>query len=169
MSRCITRHSCCTMRAMNNRFKSELRWLARQMCNVTSLMQPFSACCTIAAQANTTPIRQSLRTLEMHCRRRAGEDLPPPPKTAIAGPEYFGLIHPGIVAQIEQLDPDQSCAIYWEGKLDRLAYGQVRPIYAAHIKCADARLFLFSQEPIRQAEAKPNVLCMARDRARALR
>jgi hypothetical protein len=28
---------------------------------------------------------------EIEARRRAGEDLPPPPKTAIAGPEYFGL------------------------------------------------------------------------------
>ncbi len=28
---------------------------------------------------------------EIDARRKAGEDLPPPPKTAIAGPEYFGL------------------------------------------------------------------------------
>ncbi|RMZ52298.1 hypothetical protein APUTEX25_001688 [Auxenochlorella protothecoides] len=28
---------------------------------------------------------------EIEARRAAGEDLPPPPKTAIAGPEYFGL------------------------------------------------------------------------------
>ena len=28
---------------------------------------------------------------EIEDRRAAGEDLPPPPKTAIAGPEYFGF------------------------------------------------------------------------------
>ena len=36
---------------------------------------------------------------EIEARRAAGEDLPPPPKTAIAGPEYFGLNQP------EVLDP----------------------------------------------------------------
>jgi hypothetical protein len=33
---------------------------------------------------------------EIEGRRRAGEDLPPPPKTAIAGPEYFGLNQPEV-------------------------------------------------------------------------
>lgn len=33
---------------------------------------------------------------EIEARRRAGEDLPPPPKTAIAGPEYFGLNQPNV-------------------------------------------------------------------------
>ena len=28
---------------------------------------------------------------EIEDRRAAGENLPPPPKTAIAGPEYFGF------------------------------------------------------------------------------
>ena len=28
---------------------------------------------------------------ETEARRQAGDDLPPPPKTALAGPEYFGL------------------------------------------------------------------------------
>lgn len=28
---------------------------------------------------------------EINRRRKAGEKLPPPPKTAIAGPEYFGF------------------------------------------------------------------------------
>lgn len=58
-------------------------------------------------------------------RRRAGEDLPPPPKTALAGPEYFGLIHPDTIAKIETLDPDQSCTTYWAGKQERFAFGQV--------------------------------------------
>ena len=49
-------------------------------------------------------------------RREAGEALPPPPKTAIAGPEYFGLTHPQVQAQIEALDPGGLCADYWEGK-----------------------------------------------------
>ena len=33
---------------------------------------------------------------EIEARRRAGEALPPPPKTAIAGPEYFGLNQPEV-------------------------------------------------------------------------
>ncbi|KAK9824373.1 hypothetical protein WJX72_009819 [[Myrmecia] bisecta] len=61
-------------------------------------------------------------------RRRGGEDLPPPPRTAIAGPEYFGLSHPVIVAQIEALDPNHQCIEYWAGKEDRLAYGLVHGI-----------------------------------------
>ncbi|CAD7703988.1 unnamed protein product [Ostreobium quekettii] len=58
---------------------------------------------------------------EIDRRRKAGEDLPPPPKTAIAGPEYFGLIQPDIVQHIEALDPQHRCTAYWEGKVDRQA------------------------------------------------
>ncbi|BDA47156.1 probable transforming growth factor beta regulator 1 at C-terminar half [Coccomyxa sp. Obi] len=65
---------------------------------------------------------------EIETRRRAGEDLPPPPKTAIAGPEYFGLTHPEVLAQIEALDHEGLCTAYWAGKEDRLAYGQVHGI-----------------------------------------
>lgn len=50
------------------------------------------------------------------CRREAGEPLPPPPKTAIAGPEYFGLTHPDVILQIESLDPEHLCSKYWNGK-----------------------------------------------------
>ena len=32
----------------------------------------------------------------IEARRTAGEDLAPPPKTAIAGPEYFGFNHPEV-------------------------------------------------------------------------
>lgn len=35
---------------------------------------------------------------EIEARRNAGENLPPPPKTAIAGPEYFGLNQPEVNA-----------------------------------------------------------------------
>ena len=48
------------------------------------------------------------------CRREAGEPLPPPPKTAIAGPEYFGLTHPDVILQIESLDPEHLCSKYWK-------------------------------------------------------
>jgi len=34
----------------------------------------------------------------IEARRRAGEDLPPAPKTAIAGPEYFGFNQPEVPA-----------------------------------------------------------------------
>lgn len=56
---------------------------------------------------------------EINARREAGEDLPPPPKTAIAGPEYFGLNQPNIQEAIEELDPDRICIEYWAGKDDR--------------------------------------------------
>lgn len=56
---------------------------------------------------------------EIEARRKQGEDLPPPPKTAIAGPEYFGLNQYNIVDEIEALDPDHMCTEYWAGKEDR--------------------------------------------------
>jgi hypothetical protein len=52
----------------------------------------------------------------VHHRRSEGQDLPPPPKTAIAGPEYFGLTHPDVLRQIEALDPERLCTDYWAGK-----------------------------------------------------
>jgi hypothetical protein len=54
-------------------------------------------------------------------RRAQGENLPPPPRTAIAGPEYFGLNDPSVVEAIESLDPDHVCTTYWEGKAAREA------------------------------------------------
>lgn len=56
---------------------------------------------------------------EIMRRRKQGESLPPPPKTAIAGPEYFGLIQDDILRKIESLDPDKKCVLYWAGKMDR--------------------------------------------------
>lgn len=56
---------------------------------------------------------------EITRRRRAGEDIPPPPKTAIAGPEYFGLVQEDSVLKIEALDPDRKCGLYWAGKKER--------------------------------------------------
>eukprot|EP00210_Caulerpa_lentillifera_P002734 g2613.t1 len=56
---------------------------------------------------------------EIERRRRAGENLPPPPKTAIAGPEYFGLVQEDSVSKIEALDPERRCAMYWAGKKER--------------------------------------------------
>jgi len=53
---------------------------------------------------------------EIERRREEGEDWPPPPKTAIAGPEYFGLNTPDVVAAIEALDPEHKCTDYWAGK-----------------------------------------------------
>ncbi len=50
---------------------------------------------------------------EIEARRAAGEDLPPPPKTAIAGPEYFGLNQPEICQGIEALDKEHLCSEYW--------------------------------------------------------
>ena len=55
----------------------------------------------------------------IEAKRAAGEDLPPPPRTAIAGPEYFGFNQPDIVVAVESLDPEQSCYEYWAGKAVR--------------------------------------------------
>jgi len=49
-------------------------------------------------------------------RIRAGENLPEPPKTAIAGPEYFGLNTPDAQDGIEALDTKFECTEYWEGR-----------------------------------------------------
>ncbi|KAK2075880.1 hypothetical protein QBZ16_001622 [Prototheca wickerhamii] len=46
---------------------------------------------------------------EIEARRAAGEALPPPPKTAIAGPEYFGFNQTDIQAAVEALDPARLC------------------------------------------------------------
>ena len=51
--------------------------------------------------------------MEINRRRYEGEDLPPPPRTAIAGPEYFGLNVPDAVEDIEALDPERTCSKYW--------------------------------------------------------
>ncbi|GLC58656.1 hypothetical protein PLESTB_001384900 [Pleodorina starrii] len=67
---------------------------------------------------------------EIEGRRAAGEDLPPPPKTAIAGPEYFGLNQPEICAAIEALDSERKCATYWDGKHDREAARGGQPVPA---------------------------------------
>ena len=50
---------------------------------------------------------------EIEARRRDGQPLPPPPKTAIAGPEYFGLNQPEVVAAIEAMDPEGKHQQYW--------------------------------------------------------
>jgi hypothetical protein len=61
------------------------------------------------------PTPQVLKRINavIESRRKAGEDLPPPPKTAIAGPEYFGLLQPEILPAIEDLDQDRLCTEYW--------------------------------------------------------
>jgi len=52
---------------------------------------------------------------------KEGVDLPPPPKTAIAGPEYFGLNIPDTVEMLEALDEDRYCTKYWQGREARAA------------------------------------------------
>ena len=46
-----------------------------------------------ADQLSDEVVMQILKRIngEINRRRKAGEKLPPPPKTAIAGPEYFGF------------------------------------------------------------------------------
>ena len=100
----------------------------------------------------TSSLRRLVKCESRSGRRRAGEGLPPPPKTALAGPEYFGLIHPDTIAKIETLDPDQSCTTYWEGKQERLAFGQVSiPLHrSAQVTCMASCSF-----PLVSGGAKP--------------
>jgi hypothetical protein len=48
---------------------------------------------TTTAPPPQPPPQKILKRIKgvIEARRAAGEDLPPAPKTAIAGPEYFGL------------------------------------------------------------------------------
>jgi len=50
---------------------------------------------------------------EIEARRREGQALPPPPKTAIAGPEYFGMNQDEVVEAIEAMDPNHIMLQYW--------------------------------------------------------
>lgn len=84
---------------------------------------------TSSSGARLVPCKD-LRALTVPCCsvRQAGENLPAPPKTAIAGPEYFGLNHPTIVPYIEALDPDHLCEEYWRGKQQRERVQQGLPL-----------------------------------------
>ena len=55
---------------------------------------------------------------EIERRRVAGEDLPPAPKTAIPGTEYFGFNHERVVAAIEALDVEKKAAEYWAARAE---------------------------------------------------
>ena len=60
--------------------------------NVWLLLSPEKAtCCVSAAVQVLRRIRE-----EIEVRRAAGQTLPAPPKTAIAGPEYFGFNQPEV-------------------------------------------------------------------------
>jgi hypothetical protein len=67
------------------------------------------------------PSKQILKRINAVIARRIaeGEALPPPPRTAIAGPEYFGLNDAATIAAIEALDPQHLCTTYWLGKQQR--------------------------------------------------
>ncbi len=58
----------------------------------------------------------------IQARIAAGEPLPPPPRTAIAGPEYFGFNEPTIQEAVEALDLERQCTTYWAGKKDRCGW-----------------------------------------------
>lgn len=64
---------------------------------------------------------QILKRINAEIQRRIeqGEALPPPPRTAIAGPEYFGLNDTATIAAVETLDPNHLCTTYWVGKEQR--------------------------------------------------
>lgn len=76
---------------------------------------------TTTQQPDTNTNKNRRINAEITARIAAGEDLPPPPKTAIAGPEYFGFCQPEIADAIEALDPKRKCVLYWAGKEERIA------------------------------------------------
>lgn len=51
---------------------------------------PSKICHACSMEASFAQVLKRINA-EIDARRKAGEDLPPPPKTAIAGPEYFGF------------------------------------------------------------------------------
>lgn len=85
---------------------------------------------------------------EIEARRAAGEDLPPPPRTAIAGPEYFGFNQPDIVHAVEALDEDQLCFDYWTGKV-------VRQEAAAGLPPSEKAKVIRRPKPITERFTKP--------------
>ena len=77
----------------------------------------------LAARSATGAWSAVLARIAQRIRERIerGEALPPPPRTAIAGPEYFGLTQHA--PAIEALDPGRElCALYWAGKAEREAF-----------------------------------------------
>lgn len=97
-----------------------------------SLLPNLSLSLSLSTPKTTTTSNRRINA-EITARIAAGEDLPPPPKTAIAGPEYFGFCQPEIADAIEGLDPEHRCALYWAGKEERIAAmaGLPPPSYAA--------------------------------------
>lgn len=79
-------------------------------------LQPLAGCVS-----NASPPLQILKRINAVITKRIeeGEQLPPPPRTAIAGPEYFGLNDDATIAAIEALDPQHLCTTYWFGKEQR--------------------------------------------------
>ena len=77
-------------------------------------LQTHCCCCCCCC-------RQILKRINavITSRIAQGEALPPPPRTAIAGPEYFGLNDAATIAAIEALDPQRLCSTYWLGKQQR--------------------------------------------------
>eukprot|EP00958_Prasinococcus_capsulatus_P016663 scaffold1851_cov390-Prasinococcus_capsulatus_cf.AAC.1 len=91
------------------------------MYKLTALDRPDEPIVTKSATGCWTGVLKRIQAV-INQRIAAGEDLPPPPKTAIAGPEYFGLNKPEVALAIEQLDPDHLCTEYWRGQADRDEY-----------------------------------------------
>eukprot|EP00240_Pyramimonas_obovata_P001655 CAMPEP_0118951962 /NCGR_PEP_ID=MMETSP1169-20130426/53981_1 /TAXON_ID=36882 /ORGANISM="Pyramimonas obovata, Strain CCMP722" /LENGTH=433 /DNA_ID=CAMNT_0006899111 /DNA_START=303 /DNA_END=1604 /DNA_ORIENTATION=+ len=60
-------------------------------------------------------------------RRAAGENVSPPPRTAISGPDYFGFTDPKVITALEAMDPHRTQELYWQGKrLEQLARERVQ-------------------------------------------
>jgi len=95
-----------------------------------------------------------------------GHDLPRPPKTAIAGPEYFGFINPDVVEKIEAQDPERRCTLYWEGKEDRRAYGAADPLTL--LRAQEKALSKTSRPRERGGSSKPSRAQRQREREERL-
>ncbi|KAK9846986.1 hypothetical protein WJX84_000674 [Apatococcus fuscideae] len=93
---------------------------------VTALDRPEEPVIAKSCTGCWTQIQKRINAV-IESRRKAGEDLPPAPKTAIAGPEFFGFNQPEIESAIEALDPEHLCQEFWCGKEDRDAARQGQP------------------------------------------
>ena len=91
-----------------------MQGVCRHICRAYSSLQPIMILKILDCnRPKTWAAAQVLKRInaEIEGRRRAGEDLPPPPKTAIAGPEYFGLNQPEVGNNLQPHTKAQNCLI----------------------------------------------------------
>jgi hypothetical protein len=124
---CIFPDGFCTRKDFRSSVDLEQHCIHECSIHANGIFKPGPTFRIVAADRPAEPLEGKSATMcwsavlarrngEIERRRAAGEDLPPPPKTAIPGPEYFGLYQAEAVRGIEALDPSRQCLEYWRGK-----------------------------------------------------